>query len=76
VDRPALGVRRRGRLLVDRLADHIPDAAERDVSDRNRDRPAGVLDGETTREPVGRIHRDRADAIVTEVLLHLCDDGA
>src|SRR5207244_7352292 len=38
--------------------------------------PAGVLDGEATREPVGRVHLDRAEGIVTEVLLHLCDEGA
>ena len=64
---------RRGACLVDRLADHVPDPAQRRVADGNRDRRAGVDDIGAAREAVGRVHRDGADAIVAEVLLHLRD---
>ncbi len=73
VDRPALHVLRL-RLLVDRLADHVPDPAERRLADRNGDRRAGVDDVCAAREAVGRVHRHGANAIVAEVLLHLCDE--
>ena len=74
VDRPALdAVGGRG-LVVDRLADHVPDAAERLLADRNRDRPAEIDDVEAAREPVGGVHGDRAHAVVPQVLLHLGDD--
>ena len=63
------------RLLVDRLADHVPDAAERRLADGHGDRRAGVDDVGAAREPVGRVHRDRADAVVAEVLLHLGDES-
>ena len=75
VDRPALRVLRDIRLLVDRLADHVPDAAERHVADRNRDRAAGVVHLEAAREAVGRVHRHGADPVVAQMLLHLRDDG-
>ena len=75
MDRPALDVRRR-RLLVDRLADDVPDAPERLLAHRHGDRPTGIAHLEPAREPVGRVHRDGADAIVTEVLLHLRDQRA
>ncbi len=61
------------RLVVDRLAEHVPDPAEGLLADRDRDRPAGVDHVEPAREPVGRVHRNRADAIVAEMLLHLRD---
>ena len=73
VDRPALDVLAGRLLVVDRLADHVPDPAEGRVADRDRDRRAGVDDVDAAREAVGRVHRDRADAIVAEVLLHLRD---
>ena len=76
VDRPALRVGRRGRLLVHGLAEHVPDAAERDVADRNRDRAAGVDHVGAARDAVGRVHRDGAHAVVAEVLLHLRDQVA
>jgi len=60
-------------LAVDRVADHIPDAAERHVADRHRDRLLRVDDLDSPREPVGRVHRDSTDAVVAEVLLHLRD---
>src|SRR5262249_20393009 len=63
-------------LAVDGVADHVPDAAERLVADRYGDRPPGVDDLHPAGEPVGRVHRDGADAIVSEVLLHLRDQLA
>ena len=65
-----------GFLAVDRIADHVPDAPERDVADRHRDRRAGVDDLRPARETVGRVHRDGAHAIVAEMLLHLRDQLA
>ena len=62
-------------LLVDRLADHVPEAPEGLVADRNRDRPAEVdRRPRRARQAVGRVHRDRSDAVVSKVLLHLGDD--
>src|SRR6185312_14516220 len=57
MDRPALGVRRWGGLLVHRLADDVPDAAQRDISDRNRDRLPGVVNLEPTSQTVRGVHR-------------------
>ena len=76
VDRPALDVLAGRRLVVDRLADHVPEPAERRVADGDGDRPAGVDDVDAAREAVGGVHRDRADAVVAEVLLHLGDQRA
>ena len=73
VDRPPLACPPARLLLVDRLADHVPDPAERRVADGDRDRRARVDDVDAAREPVRRVHRDGADAIVAEVLLHLRD---
>ena len=73
VDRPALASGRRRLLAVDGLAEDVPDAAERHLADRDRDRRAGVDDVDAAGEAVGRVHRDRAHAVVAEVLLHLRD---
>ena len=74
VDRPALDIGGCG-LLVDRLTEHVPDAAEGAVADRHRDRRAGVDDGGAARKSVGRVHGDRANAVVTEMLLHFGHEG-
>src|SRR5581483_8001818 len=76
VDRPARGVRGRRRLVVDGIAEDVPDTAERDVPDRDADRRAGVDDVGPAGDAVRRVHRDRAHAIVAEVLLHLRDQRA
>ena len=73
VDRPALDAVGRRRLLVDRLADHVPEPTERRLADRDRDRPSEVDDVDASREAVRRVHRDGADPVVPEVLLHLRD---
>jgi len=73
VDRPALDAVGLRRLLVDRLADHVPEPSERRLADRDRDRSSEVDDVDATREAVRRVHRDGADAVVSEVLLHFGD---
>ena len=60
--------------LVDRVAEDVEDAAERDVADGHGDRAAGVDDLHAAREAVRHVHGDRADAVVAEVLLHLADE--
>ena len=65
-----------GFLAVDWIADHVPDAPERDVADGNRDRLARVDDLGAACKTVGRVHRNGANAIVAEMLLHLCDQLA
>ena len=61
---------------VDRLAQQVEDPAERRLADRDGDRAAGVDDLGAARETVGGVHRDRAHAVVAEVLLHLADQRA
>ena len=46
------------------------------LADRDRDRAAGVDDLVAALEAVGRVHRDRADAVVAEVLLDLAGQRA
>ena len=43
-------------------------------ADRHRDRRAGVDHLHAAVHAVGRLHRDRADAVLAEVLLDLADD--
>ena len=75
VDRPALlGLDRLAE--VDRLAEQVEDAAQRRLPDRDGDRAAGVDDLGAARKAVRRVHRDRAHAVVAEVLLHLADERA
>ena len=65
-----------GQLLaeVDRLAEHVEDPPQRDGADRHGDGAAGVGHlGAAGRPSVG-VHRDRAHAIVAEVLLDLADE--
>ena len=72
VDRPALlGLDRLAE--VDRLAEQVEDAAQGGVADRNRDRAAGVDHLVAALQAVGGVHRDGADPVVAEVLLHLAD---
>ena len=76
VDAAALDVR--GQLLaeVDRLAEQVEDAPERDLADGHRDRAAGVEHLRAAREAVGGVHRHRAHAVVAEVLLDLAHEHA
>ena len=72
VNRPALPFCEL-RALVDRLAEQVEDAAQGLIADRHRDRPAGVEHLVAALDAVGRVHGDRPDAVVAEVLLHLAD---
>jgi hypothetical protein len=76
VDRPALRVGRRLLALVDRLTDHVPEAAERRLADRDGDLLPRVLDLEPAGEAVGGVHRHGADAVVAKELLNLGDHVA
>ncbi len=57
--------------LVDRLADHVDDAAQRLFAHGNADGPAEVDDLHAADHAVGGFHRDRAHAAFAQVLLHL-----
>ena len=59
------------RAVVDRLAEHVEDAAERRRADRHRDRRAGVDDLHAAHDAVGRRHGDGAHLVAADVLLHL-----
>ena len=72
VDRPALG-RRDVAALVDRVAEHVEDAAEGHLADGHRDRPARVGDRRAARQAVRGVEGDRAHAVVAQVLLDLGD---
>ncbi len=73
VDRPALLVLELLVAIVDRLPEHVEEPSEGRLSDRDADRRAEILDVDATRKAVGRVHRDCANAVVSEVLLHLGD---
>ena len=67
VDRPPFSVGH-GALFVDRLANHVDDAAQCAVAHRNRDRGAGVAHRGTAHQALGRVHRDAADGVLAKVL--------
>ena len=75
VNRPPLDARRDRRAVVDGLAEHVEDAAERRLADRHRDRRAGVDDVHAAHDAVGRRHRDGAHLVAADVLLHLGHDA-
>ena len=69
VDRVAL--RRVDRAaLVDRLADHVQDAAQRLRPDRHGDRPAGVHHLLAAHQAVGAVHGDAAHGALAQFLRH------
>jgi hypothetical protein len=77
VDRPALGDLELLTLLeVEHVPGHVEDVALGDVADGHRDRGAGVLHLAAAHQAVGRLHRDRADHVVADVLGDLEGDGA
>src|ERR1700676_1110780 len=57
--------------FVDRLADHVHDAAERSGADRNPDRRAGVADLLAADQTFGGIHRNGAHRGFAEMLRDL-----
>ena len=74
VNRPALLRLHRAIREIHRLAEHVQHAAERLRSDRHGNRLAEVDDLHAALHAVGRLHRDRADAVLAQVLLDLDDD--
>ena len=62
--------------LVERLAEHVEEAAQRLRPDRHRDRRAGIDDDGAAAQSVGRVHRQAAHPVVSQVLLDLGDDRA
>jgi hypothetical protein len=70
VNRPAQRVLRDVGAVVDRLAEHVEDAAERGRADRHRDGGAGVDHVHATHHTVGAGHGDGAHLIAADVLLH------
>ena len=73
VDRPALLRLHRAIREVDRLAEHVQHAAERLRADRHRDRLAEIDRAHAALHAVGRLHRDRAHAVLAEMLLDFGD---
>ena len=67
----AVAFRCDGTCFIDRLADHIHDAAERADADRNHDRVAGVADFLAADQAFGGIHRDGAHRGFAEMLSNL-----
>ena len=59
------------RAFVDRLADHVHQAAERAGTDRHRDRVAGVAHLHPAHQALGGIHRDAAHGVFAEMLRDL-----
>ena len=57
--------------VVDRVAEHVHDAAELLRADGHRDRLAGVRDAQAAAQAFRGAHRDRAHDTVAELLLHL-----
>ncbi len=70
MDGPVLGI---GELLavVDGLAQHVDEAAERPLADGHRHGCAGVHDLHAAGEPVRGVHGDGPHPVVAEMLLHL-----
>jgi len=58
---------------VDRVAEQVEDATEGGIANRDRDRSAGVDHLVAALQAVGGVHRHRAHAVVSEMLLHLAD---
>ena len=71
MDRPALVGLDLLVVAVDRLAEQVEDSPERPLTHGHGDGSAGVVDGRAAREAVGGVHRHRAHAVVTKVLLNL-----
>ncbi len=60
---------------VNRVADQVEDATEREVTHGNLHRRAGVGHARPTTKPIGRSERDRANASSAEVLCNLAPQG-
>ena len=61
-------------LLVDRIADDVHDTAQRPAANGNRNRSAGVYGLHAADKAVGRLHGNRANAALAQVLLNFRHD--
>ena len=57
-----------GTTLIDRLANHVDDSAERLGADGHHDGVASVLDGLATHKALGGVQGDRAHVVATQML--------
>src|SRR5262249_29633241 len=60
--------------IIDGLADDIQNATQSSLADRHGDWPTGIVGFHSTHHAIRRKHRDRADAALAQVLLHLRND--
>ncbi len=74
MNRPALLGQYRSIGEVDRLSEHVEDAAERFGADRNRDRLTEIDHLHAALQAVGRLHRNRSNPVLSQMLLDLDDD--
>jgi peptide chain release factor 1 len=65
-----LGFRLDRTSLVDRIADHVDDAAEEAGADRHRDRAAGVAHFLPAHQAFAGVHGNGAHGVLTELLRH------
>ena len=75
MDWPAL-LRLHVPFLVDRIAEQVEDATEGDLAHGHGDRSAGVKHLGAASQAVRGVHGDRADALVSQVLLDLAHERA
>jgi len=61
--------------FIDRLANHVQDAAQRAGTDRYRDRLGQVGHFAAPHQTLGRVHRDGAHGVLAKVLCHLKDQA-
>jgi hypothetical protein len=57
--------------LVDRLAHHVQNAAQRGLAHRHLNGRSGVLHRQPARQTVGGVHGDAAHGVLAQVLRHL-----
>jgi hypothetical protein len=70
VNGPTFYICRQRRSAINRLAQHIQNSSQRGLSDRSGDGTAGVPDLHAARDTVGAAHRNRANLVLADVLLH------
>ena len=69
MDRAALFLANRA-LFVDRVANHVHDAAQSFVAHRHGDRPVGVFHFLSANQALGGVHRNGAHSAFAQVLRH------
>jgi hypothetical protein len=75
VDLPPLHVGEVGLVGVERRAPHVPHVPEHPVAHRDGDPVASVAHGRPASQAVGRLHADRPDAALAELLGDFGEDA-